>query len=307
MVVIDAEKHNLNWRGSAEQNGIRALKEKYQGNPRGGAVTLISNSGANAKVAVNTRKPRPYKDGGPIDKETGRKVFVDKEERYVNAKGETVSRKERVAKLELVDDLADYSSGTPMERIYVEHGNNLKALANEARKQMVRTPPLKYSPSAKKTYAPEVVSLNAKLDLAFRNRPLERQAMIIGNTVIKAKKAANPNLDDETLKKISNQALMAARNRTGARKSRIDITPLEWEAIQAGAISDSKLKTILDNTDMDKIKELATPRTKILMTPSKRNRAQSMLDAGATRAEVASALGVSVSTLDATLYGDGGA
>ena len=47
MVVIDAEKHHLDYKRSAQENGIAALKEKYQGrNERSaqGAATLISRA-----------------------------------------------------------------------------------------------------------------------------------------------------------------------------------------------------------------------------------------------------------------------
>lgn len=44
MVVIDAEKHNLDWRASEKDNGIPQLKEKYQGKIQGGASTLISRA-----------------------------------------------------------------------------------------------------------------------------------------------------------------------------------------------------------------------------------------------------------------------
>lgn len=112
-------------------------------------------------------------------------------------------------------------------------------------------------------------------------------------------------MDTDTRKKIEFQALEEARRRTGARKQRIEVTPDEWDAIQAGAIHDSKMSTILDNTNMDTIRALATPRTPVLMTPAYINRAQTMLASGFTRAEVAEALGVSVTTLDnATVAAD---
>lgn len=46
MVVIDAEKHNLNWRQSYLDNGIANLKAKYQGASNAGASTLISRAKA---------------------------------------------------------------------------------------------------------------------------------------------------------------------------------------------------------------------------------------------------------------------
>lgn len=305
MVVIDAEKHGLDWRKSAQDNGIRALKEKYQGSPRGGAATLISNSGQNARVAVDKRKPRPYSEGGPIDKVTGKRMYVPTGERYVNKKGHTVVKKDRVPKLDLVDDVGVYSSGTPMERVYVDHANRLKKLGNQARLAMVRTPSLVYSPSASRAYKRQVDSLNAKLDLAVRHRPLERQAQLIANQIVKAKLADNPTMTSELRKKIESQALHEARNRVGGPKPKIEITPDEWNAIQAGAISNSKLNAILANVDIDQVKKYAMPKPKLLMSPAKLNRAQQMLDGGYTREEIASALGVSVGTLDDSLYGEG--
>lgn len=147
-------------------------------------------------------------------------------------------------------------------------------------------------------YADEVTSLRAALDLAQRNAPLERRAQIIGNTVFQAKKASAPEMDFASEKKLKAQALDAARTRTGAKKNRIHLTDRQWEAIQAGAISDTMLSEILLHADMDRVRELAQPKTAKKMTSAKTRRAQSMLASGYTRAEVARQLGVSLSTLD---------
>ena len=174
-------------------------------------------------------------------------------------------------------------------------------MANNARLAAVNTPSLTYSPSAKKVYAAEVETLNAKLNNALRNAPLERQAQVIANTIVKIKRDARPDMDATELKKVKAQALNEARNRMGAKKEQIVFTDREWQAIQAGAISDSKLKAMLSNADLDRVKQLATPQQKVLMTSTKTNRAQTMLNSGYTRAEVADALGVSLSTLDRAL------
>lgn len=296
MVVIDAEKHNLNYKQSAVDNGISQLKHEYQGGPRSGASTLISVK--KQSDFVNEIKPRPQSEGGPIDRATGKKVFVETGRTRRGKDGQPVLVKKKVNKLSRVDDANVLSSGTPMEKIYAEHSNKLKGLANKARLNASKTPPLKYSPSANKTYSNEVRVLDSKLSLALKNRPLERQAQILANNVVSAKRAANPNLDGDSLKKIKFQALEEARVRTGAKKQQIEITPKEWDAIQAGAISNSKLNSILDNADLDVVRSLATPRTVQLMTAAKTQRAQSMLASGYTRAEVADALGVSLTTLD---------
>jgi hypothetical protein len=204
----------------------------------------------------------------------------------------------RVTKLGETDDAHTLSSGIRIEKIYADHSNRLKTMANQARLAILSTPSLKYSPSAKKAYPNEVKSLNSQLALAIRNKPLERQAQALAGTMIRAKRNDNPNMDAKTLTKVKFLALDEARNRTGAKKTKIKITQDEWNAIQAGAISNDKLSKILDNADMDVVKALATPRNAILMTPSKRARAKAMLADGYTRAEVAAHLGVSTTTLD---------
>jgi transposase len=312
MVVIDSEKHNLDYKSSARDNGIANLKEKYQGIPSGskvpsraGASTLISRAGAETRILA--RKPRPAAEGGPIDKATGRKVFVPTGATYVDRHGNVVRKTEKHKRLAVTEDAHTLSSGTtPIEKIYADHSNRLKDLANQARKEMVNTKPTPYEPSAKRVYHKEVASLDAKLALALRNAPLERQAQVIANAVVAQKRQAKPGMDSEEIKKIKNQALDEARIRTGAKKHRIgakdglpemELTQAEWNAIQAGAISTNKLEKILRNGDLDRIRELATPKTKILMTSSNVSRAKQMLAAGYTQAEVAERLGVSLTTL----------
>lgn len=301
MVVIDAEKHKLNWQQSAKDHGIAELKKKYQGGSRAGASTLISK--ASSDIRVPLRKPRPAKDGGPIDKATGKRVFVETGESYIDSKGRTVVKKFKSKKMTETEDAHTLSSGTPMEKVYADHANRLKSLANTARKSMVDTVPTPYSPSAKKAYAKEVSSLNAKLNVALKNAPLERQAQLLANAIVSTKRKAQPDMDNSELKKVKGLALTEARARTGAGKTRIRIEKPEWDAIQAGAISKSQLEKILDNTDLDLIKQYATPRSTSSVSPTIVSRARSMQASGHTQAEIAEALGVSTSTLHEALVG----
>lgn len=298
MVVIDAEKHNLNFQQSAKDNRIAQLKAKYQTDPdrRGyGASTLISR--ASSELRVPERKPRSASDGGPIDPTTGRKVYTETGATYRNKAGKEVAKTTSTTRLAEASDAHKLSSGTPIEQVYADYSNQLKSLANAARKEVLATPSIKYSPAAKKAYAQEVAKLEADLKLALRNSPLERQAQVLANAQVRQKKNANPDMDATELKKVKAQALMDARNRTGAQKQKIEISDRQWEAIQAGAVSNNKLNQILSNADLDRIKELATPKAKTLMSTAKINRAMAMLNAGYSQAEVAAALGVSVSTL----------
>jgi hypothetical protein len=314
MVVIDSEKHDLDFIQSEKDNGIHSLKEKYQGGRRAGASTLISRAGAETRIPE--RVPRSAKRGGPIDPVTGKKVFEETGRTIPQTKtkidpatgrkvkvetGTRVLKTEKHRRLAVTEDARSLASDTRMEAIYAEHSNKLKAMANEARKEAVSTKGTPYSPSAKKTYANEVTSLNSKLNIAKRNAPLERQAQRLARTQVSQRRQANPHMEPEDVKKIKRQALDEARNRTGAGKTKIIITQSEWDAIQAGAISTSKLEEIITNSDTETVRVLALPKHKPKMTSSKMARAQSMLASGYTQAEVADALGVGLTTLKVSL------
>ena len=311
MVVIDAEKHKLNYKQSYADNGIADLKKKYQGRENAGASTLISRASSQANVPereegilitdpVTGRKRRQY-----IDPNTGEKLYTPTGSTYTRTyttksgevRTKVIQRTTRSTKMAEAKDAYELSSGTLMESIYADHANKLKALGNQARKEYTRIQPTKYSPSAKKAYASEVESLQSKLNVALKNAPLERKAQLIANAMFQAKKEANPDMDKDQQKKEKGRCLTTARSRVGAGKQRIDITEREWQAIQAGAISNNTLNQIINNTDLDKLKQLATPRTKTAMTDAKLARAKSMAARGYTTAEIADALGVSTSTV----------
>ncbi len=290
MVVIDAEKHHLDYKQSAVDNGIAGLKTKYQGSARAGASTLISKASSPARVPL-------YKN--IIDPVTGEKRSVP--DTYTNSQGKTVQRTTPRPRLSTVDDAFDLSSGTQIETVYATHSNNLRALGNQARISAANSTPTPYSPSAAKTYSTEVASLKRSLTEAQRNAPLERQAQIVAGTIVKAKKEANPNLDADDVKKIKGQALAEARNRVGAKKQKVSISEKEWEAIQSGAVSTNTLTGILNNADLSRIKQLATPRSSGSMSSARVSRIRAMIDSGYTRQEVADSLGISLSSITTAL------
>jgi len=297
MVVIDAKKHKLDYKQSYIDNGIPALKTKYQGSARSGASTLITR--ATAEQRINERRAARVSEGGPVNPHTGEKQFVETGRTRKLRDGTVVPVQQKSKKLAETKDafsLID-GGGQRIEKIYASHSNELKALANEVRKESLRTPNLVRNPSAARTYAKQVASLDVQLNTALKNAPLERQAQVVANAIVKQKLRNKPDIEKEERRKIENQALAEARVRTGAGKKRIRVTQDEWDAIQAGAISNKKLNDILNNADLDEIKKLATPRTKVLMTTTKKARAKAMLASGATQAEVAQALGVSLTTL----------
>ena len=312
MVVIDARNHELDFVQSEKDNGIRGLKEKYQGGPRAGSKTLISRAGSPKYLPL--RVPRSPKKGGPIDPVTGRKVYEEtgrmrpvRKKKIDPVTGKTVyvdtgrielktEKHKRLAVTEDAFSLID-TPGTEMERLYAAHSNKLKAMANTARKEVVGIKPAPYSPSAKRSYQKEVDSLDAKLRIAEKNAPRERQAQLLANVVVTQKRQANRNMEPEDVKKIKTQALTESRTRTQAKKDKIRITQTEWNAIQAGALSTDKLTRVLNNSDIDTVRRLAVPKQTPKLTSTMLRRAQSMLASGATQAEVADALGIGLTTL----------
>ena len=298
MVVIDAEKHGLDYKQSEKDNGIPALKKKYQGHIaedgkyHEGASTLIS--AAKSKQQVLKRKGTPT-----IDKETGELKYKEVVETYTDKKGKEKVRMQDSTKMAETKDARTLISdrNTPVEIAYANYANTMKSMANQARKEMVNTKEVKRNPSAAETYAPQVASLKAQLNNAKMNAPKERQAQLIANTEVKAKKQENPDMSRSDEKKIAQQALTNARARVGAKRTTVEITEKEWEAIQAGAISPSELTSILNNADIDKVRVLATPRTSNQLSTAKQAKIKSMQSSGYTNAEIADALGVSTSTV----------
>ena len=294
MVVIDAEKHGLDYKQSEADNGIQALKKKYQAHDDddgyGGASTLISR--AKSETSVLKRKGSPV-----IDKETGEQSYKEVVEEYVGKDGKVHTRMQRSTKMAETKDARTLSSGTPQEEAYADYANSMKALANQARKVMVNTGKIEYSSSAKETYSNEVRSLMYKLNDALKNAPRERKAQAIANSVVEAKKKANPDMSKAEVKKASQQALTSARASVGAKRTPVQITDKEWEAIQAGAISENKLLQILNNTDIDEVRKRATPRTTNTLSQAKINRIATLRASGYSTSEIAEALGVSTSTV----------
>ena len=300
MVVIDAGKHKLDYKQSEIDNGIASLKRKYQGEigPDGkyheGSSTLISR--AKSEVSVVKRQGTPR-----VDPKTGSLVYKQADNAfYVDPRtGKDRVRTQPSTRMAETKDarslISDYD--TPMERVYADYANAMKEMGRQARLTMVATPNLQYSPSAKKTYQKEVAELTARLNMALKNAPRERQAQVMANSIVKAKKQDNPGMTSGELKKAGQMALVQARNAVGAKRSTIVVSNKEWEAIQSGAVSSNLLSSIMDHADMDSLRQLATPRSGKAVTAAKEARIKALAKSGYTAAEIARAVGVSVSTV----------
>lgn len=301
MVVIDAYKHKLDFKQSEIDNDIAALKKKYRGNAKSGASTLITQS--TSPMYVPERK-----DYYKIDPKTGEKIYSETGAMTTNKKGEVKPKVTKVYKMEEVSNAEDLISPIrhKKEVIYADFANQMKAMGNEARLEYLHTENGSFNKSAAKTYEKEVASLEAKLQNAYKNAPRERQAQVFANAIVyEKKKAYNFELEKDQLKKIKAQSLANARARFGAKKkdSLIEITPDEWKAIESGALRHSKVKEIINNSDKDKVRDYATPRTKKGVSKSVESLIKSYSKGDYTQAEIAEALGISVSTVNQVING----
>ena len=326
MVVIDAGKHKLDYKQSEIDNNIAALKKKYQttidANGRehtGGASTLLSRSKGEESVLKRQGSPKVNLKGKAWydpSKPEGSLVYqiaddVNYEVPKVNRRtGEvtivTKQRTQRSTKMAETDDAKTLISdaNTPMERLYADYANRMKDLANRARVEAANTGKIAYSKTAKATYSEEVQSLDEKLRVALMNAPRERQAQLRANAEVNAKvrraKEEGRELKNDEIKKAGQQALSRSRadvNSVSRKDRSIKITDREWEAIQSGAISENVLKKILNNADIDELRQRATPRSTTTLNQAKINRIKAYSASNYTLGEIAKKLGVSVSTV----------
>lgn len=375
MVVIDAEKHKLDYKASEVDNNIAALKAEFQrgtdknGNPKsGGASTILSRAkgeytvdkrqgsyktnlpdkeyynpakpvGAKlwkpaddlyypdrkynkktgmveikttdgSKVTYDPKDKEAYKKYNPVpvkNKETGVVTYTDSTGKisYV-----TKTRTQKSTRMAETDDAYSLVSTSrhPMEVVYADYANDMKAMANKARVEVAKTGKIAYNAEAKNKYQAEVKSLDDKLTDAQKNRPKEREALRRANVEIQAKIKANPDAKKEDIKKWKQQAVSKYRAEVGSVKRsdrNINITDKEWEAIQAGAISETKLKDILNNTDIDKLRERATPKLTTAPSSAQIARIKAMSASNYTLAEIAKKTGFSTSTVSKYLKGKG--
>lgn len=374
MVVIDAEKHKLDYKASEIDNNIAALKKEYQqkeDGSSGGASTILSRAKGQQSVdkrqgsyKINMPGDKDYDPSRPdgaklwktaddlyypsreYDKKTGtmiirttdgKKVTYDVKDKdaydrynpvkrvdektgevsYTDKTG-TISyklkkRTQESTKMAETDDAYTLVStkAHPMEIVYADYANSMKALANQARIEMRNTGKIEYNSTAKKTYQKEVSSLMSKLNNALLNTTRERAALRLANAEINSKKETykkenGTDMKPADAKKVSQQAVSKYRQKVKsvARRDRdITITDKEWAAIQAGAISENTLKKILNNTNIDTLRQRATPKATSSLSSAQVSRIKALSASNYTLNEIANKLGVSTSTVSKYLKG----
>lgn len=311
MVVIDAAKHKLDYKQSEIDNDIAGLKKKWQ---TGGASTILSRAKGQIDVDKRRGSPKINTPGKPWynpDRPEGALVYTTAdpyEAVKVNKRtGEITTYlkqpTQKSTKMLETDDAYSLVSDSrhQIELIYADYANSMKALANTARKELVSTGNLQYSRNANKVYANEVASLSSKLNEVLINAPKERAALRSANVILKNKTEANPDMTNDDYRKEAQRAITASRVDVGSLSRRdrsITITDKEWEAIQAGAVTENVLSKILNNADVDELRQRATPRKDNTISENMQARIKAYKNSNYTNDEIARKLGISVSTVN---------
>lgn len=324
MVVIDAEKHHLDYKQSEKDNNIAALKVEYQGKSTGGASTIISRAKGEVKVDKRQGIPKynikgkewydPSRpEGALIYKKADDATYTTHKLNKKTGEMEevTVVRKTNSTKMAETDDAYTLVSQYrhPMEGVYADYANSMKHLANQARIEETKAGKIAYNKEAKRKYQTEVDSLTRKLDIAQSNVVKERAAQRMTYAAVQKKqnaaKEAGEVMKAKDVKKASQQALTRYREEVGSvsrRDRNIVITDNEWKAIQAGAISENILNKILNNCDPDSLRQKAMPKESKELNEAKQLRIKAM-SASYTISQIADKLGISTSTVSKYLKG----
>lgn len=302
MVVIDAEKHKLNYLQAKEDYRIQELVDEYQSKPNGksgGASTILSMSSGDENVVQR-------KAGYKINPDTGEKIYELEPNRfYTDKNGNIVQRTQKSTKMAEAKDARELLSDNPSnkELIYADYANQMKAMANSSRKEYMATPKLTMNPEARKEYAEEVAELKVELNNAKKNAPRERQAQMFANQTIAARRQENPDMSDEEYKKLRGQSLNAGRDRAGALKQRVTFTDEQVKAINAGAISDSMLSELLKNSSSDHYRQVFTPNN-YRVSNSTATMVKSLISNGWTREQIVEAGYASMATIEQVEHGN---
>lgn len=270
-------------------------------------LTIVTTT-SGTKIKYDPKDPVEREKYEPI-----KRVDPDtKQVSFTNKAGDitykTDTRKQKSTQMMDTDDAYTLVSSMrhPKELEYANYANSMKALANSARKEAYFAGKIEYSANAKAIYLNEYNSLMSKLNDAEKNSPRERAAQRQANREVDAKISNAVNPKKKEIQKWSTIAINKGRADAGAltRKERnIRISDREWEAIQAGAITSTKLKRILNNTDIADLRERATPRSTTQLSTNEINRIKALAASNYTLEQIAKKMGKSPSTISKHLKG----
>lgn len=322
---IGAEEEDNTETSGAASLFSRAKKEKrVAGELYGG--TFIDENGNKVRKSDDTPEYRmQYKyltddNGKPvIDPATGKQARVETGVKVYNPTHKTTMMEDAKDAYELLSginkDENGRNIGTTKERMYADYANFQK---NYARKANLIADGMKFDKVNKEAaakYKDEVKSLDEKYKKCMLEAPKSRTANYIAYLQYNQKKANLEGLSKEDYKKadkkLQQQCINGARKRIGLNSEDkvMDITPKEYEAMNAGAISASKIKSYLNYADISKLRRIDAGQSATSgISDTDKARIRSFVanhkGEGLTNAEIASALdGISAVMVGRVLNG----
>lgn len=311
MVVIDAEKHKLDYKRSEEENHIDDLKRKYQRHTDdegyGGASTIISKSKSKQMVDKRQGSPRINPDGTVWYKPADDLYYYDK-------KGNLVKKQQNSTKMAETNDARTLISdvNNPIEVAYARYANEMKSLATKARKELISTKDIEYNKNAYLAYKNDIDILIDQINEAERNRPRERIANARASAAVKRRmdiwRQDNPSAGKSEYKaekaKIHQKEISKARKAVGAERLLISLTDRQWDAINQGAMHKSTLEKLFKYADMQDVKRRSMPRQSNSLSKAKEAQIKALMASGYTNKQIAERIGCSTSTVVKYIKGD---
>jgi DNA-binding CsgD family transcriptional regulator len=274
-----------------------------------GLTTLRTVDGK--KITYNAENPDEYEQYNPIkkvDEKTGDISFTNK---AGTIQYKFKARTQKSTNMDETDDAHTLVSTMRHEKelIYADYANSMKALANQARKEAAYTGKITYDKNVRAEYKAEYDDLMDQLKKAELNKGRERAVLRATNYEVSTKVKGDSTLSKSDIKKMNQMTLEKYRSEFGSVKRRdrhINISDRQWEAIQKGALHESELNRILNNTDIDELRKRAMPKTTKSLSTAKISKIKAMTNSGYSYSleEIAKACGVSVSTVSNYLQDD---
>lgn len=305
MVVIDAQKHQLDYKRSAIVNGIEELYIKYHGGPKKGANTIVSKATSKERVPEQREAKGLYEV--PEDRKNdwyqGKKIFIPTNQSHYNPKIQKLEPNlMEVNRMSMYEDANELrgikdpnNKGFYVEEAYADFANKMKALANDCR-AMARTAPVyqKRQDMAVK-YDNECKIIRAKVADRKSKSPIERRAQILAEADLKMKIKADPSItvDREKYLKESIRSLNRMRAKLAIPDVDIHLSDKEWEAVFNGALDKSIFDYLMRHCDPIELSSHAFEKLDTVVSEERTNMIRQMDKLGYSRAQIGEHTGLS--------------
>lgn len=305
MVVIDAQKHQLDYKRSAIVNGIEELYIKYHGGANRGANTIVSRATSTTRVPEDREAKGLYEvpDDKKNDWYQGKHVYIPTNQNHYNPKtGKLEPNLMEVNKMSRVDDANKLrgiddpnNPGFLVEEAYADFANKMKTLANDCRSMARTAPDYQKRPDMAAKYDNECKIIRSKVADRKLKSPIERRAQILAEADLKLKIQNDPSItsDSEKYKKESIRSLQRMRSQLAIPDVDIHLSDKEWEAVFNGALDKSIFDYLMRHCDPIELSSHAFEKLDKVVSDERTLMVRQMDKLGYTRSQIGEHTGLS--------------